>query len=160
MLRLLLVLALVSCAAAQCLDGYKYFAFKDNTRVCVKVHFITAYWSEAWQFCSIMQTNSPTNNAQLLSIQTKEKDDAIMAYLRTLSLYNIQGFWMGGHALEQKMVYKWVHNRQPLTYTNWYQGEPNNSGNQEDCLEFQLTTWKWNDINCQKANPFICEYYL
>lgn len=43
-------------------------------------------------------------------------------------------------------------------YENWYENEPNNYGNNEDCVEKREDFgWQWNDRNCEQAISFACE---
>ena len=42
-------------------------------------------------------------------------------------------------------------------FTSWDTGEPNNSGSNEDCVEFRMTSEKWNDQSCSDRLPYICE---
>ncbi|XP_040176622.1 pulmonary surfactant-associated protein D-like isoform X2 [Rana temporaria] len=46
-------------------------------------------------------------------------------------------------------------NRDPIKYSNWNPGEPNQQG-EEDCVEMQLNG-KWNDENCKVKRLNICE---
>lgn len=46
-------------------------------------------------------------------------------------------------------------NRDPIKYSNWSPGEPNQQG-EEDCVEMQLNG-KWNDKNCKETRLNICE---
>ena len=42
-----------------------------------------------------------------------------------------------------------------LLFTNWFPGEPNDSGGNEDCIEFEINpatgTCDWNDVPCSIA---------
>ena len=42
------------------------------------------------------------------------------------------------------------------TFTNWYEDEPNNAGEEgEDCVETTNFN-KWNDLSCDETRMFIC----
>jgi len=49
-----------------------------------------------------------------------------------------------------------------LAFTLWNDGEPNNSGNNENCVninqdEDSYVEGKWNDLSCDKQARFVCE---
>ncbi|XP_004713031.1 pulmonary surfactant-associated protein D [Echinops telfairi] len=46
---------------------------------------------------------------------------------------------------------------EPLAYTNWVPGEPNNNGGAENCVEI-FTNGKWNDKNCGEQRLVVCEF--
>lgn len=46
---------------------------------------------------------------------------------------------------------------EPLGYSNWAPGEPNNNGGNEDCVEI-FTNGKWNDKSCGEKRLVICEF--
>ncbi|KAI5942360.1 Pulmonary surfactant-associated protein D [Manis javanica] len=46
---------------------------------------------------------------------------------------------------------------EPLVYSNWAPGEPNNNEGAEDCVEI-FTNGKWNDKNCGEQRLVICEF--
>jgi hypothetical protein len=52
----------------------------------------------------------------------------------------------------------WSPSNTPLSYTNWYPGEPNNSGGREACLEFNFqNSGKWNDAFCPSGRKYVCQ---
>uniref|UniRef100_A0A8C3T1F3 C-type lectin domain-containing protein n=1 Tax=Chelydra serpentina TaxID=8475 RepID=A0A8C3T1F3_CHESE len=56
--------------------------------------------------------------------------------------------------IEGKFVYL---NGEPVTYTNWETGEPNNAKN-EDCV-IMYGNGKWNDMGCSNSEALIiCEF--
>lgn len=46
---------------------------------------------------------------------------------------------------------------EPLVYSNWVSGEPNNAGGVENCVEM-FTNGKWNDKNCGEQRLVVCEF--
>ncbi|XP_072484099.1 uncharacterized protein [Notamacropus eugenii] len=46
---------------------------------------------------------------------------------------------------------------EPLGYSNWAPGEPNNDQDKEDCVEI-YTNGKWNDKNCGESRLVICQF--
>ncbi|XP_004389942.1 pulmonary surfactant-associated protein D [Trichechus manatus latirostris] len=46
---------------------------------------------------------------------------------------------------------------EPLAYSNWAPGEPNNNGEAENCVEI-LTNGKWNDKSCGQQRLVVCEF--
>ena len=47
-----------------------------------------------------------------------------------------------------------------VDYTNWNEGEPNNAGDGEQCVQMYIWGGTWNDDNCSVLNQSICEIYL
>jgi hypothetical protein len=84
-------------------------------------------------------------------------------------LQNAAG-WMGANDIAQEGVWRWIDTPEAVNdpgrglqfwsgagggsavdemYENWNQGEPNNSGNNEDCGQFLAGgTGQWNDLPC------------
>jgi C-type mannose receptor len=44
-----------------------------------------------------------------------------------------------------------------LSFTNWNNGEPNNYGGVEKCVELFVESGKWNDMDCKYLRPSICK---
>jgi hypothetical protein len=75
----------------------------------------------------------------------------------TLDTYTTLRTWMGFNDRATEGTWVW-QSGDPVAYTNWYEGEPNNSGN-EDCG--QLNRFHphlgWNDEPCDRAYAYVCE---
>ena len=68
-------------------------------------------------------------------------------------------FWFGIEDEPVSPEGTWVYasDGSPLEYTNWNQGEPNNSGD-EDCGEIGYFTGNlWNDYKCGTLLGSVCE---
>nr|XP_011422437.3 macrophage mannose receptor 1 isoform X2 [Crassostrea gigas] len=76
--------------------------------------------------------------------------------------------WIGLNDQRQSRRFTWADNS-PLTYTNWFQGEPNNSPdgshmryNSEDCVELYIDSdraGRWNDAVCGQERGYVCQQH-
>jgi Putative metal-binding motif/Lectin C-type domain len=64
-------------------------------------------------------------------------------------------FWIGYNDIASEGAFGWSSGA-PAAFASWNSGEPNNSSD-EDCTEFRQGQGNWNDLNCSRAHPFICE---
>jgi len=65
--------------------------------------------------------------------------------------------WAGFTDEAVEGTWVWVTG-EPVTYTNWAGGEPNNSGGNEDHMQINWSGTTWNDNNGSSAYPFIVEF--
>lgn len=107
----------------------------------------------------------------LATITSQEENDFVAARLEGDG-------WIGGSDEESEGVWKWVTGPEAGTifwngasggsspigqYANWSIGEPNDwsNGNPgEDCIQFYISSTKWNDLNCtgNTLSGFVAEF--
>ncbi|XP_038109602.1 lectin subunit alpha [Culex quinquefasciatus] len=114
-----------------------------------------ANWFKAVEHCHSL-------GMQLVTIESKAKNDEVATFINTTESYNKYNYWIGGSDLAQKFSFKWLATGKPFEYTNWSANEPNNANNNEDCVHIvhqpQLRQfWTWNDHRCSKELDFLCE---
>jgi hypothetical protein len=95
-----------------------------------------------------------------------QKIGAHLATMKNTSLTNslrekLQGptgvdrFWIG---LAEPSEGRWIwSNGAPMKFAAFRQGEPNNSGGNEDCAEWLVEDGRWNDVDCFAPRHFLCE---
>jgi len=78
--------------------------------------------------------------------------------IRSLSLDKSQWYWTGGIRTGQDS-WKWEQSGSPLTYQNWFPGQPDHRGGNEDCLHLnRWGQWRWNDIPCSRSDLYpLCQ---
>ena len=65
--------------------------------------------------------------------------------------------WLGATDRAVEGVFRWIGSDQPLIYTNWGTGEPNNYNGEEDCLLMSQYE-DWNDVRCSATLAYsVCE---
>lgn len=71
-------------------------------------------------------------------------------------------YWIGATSLGNGPNYYWMgYNKEPMNFTNWLSGEPNNLGGTEQCVHMIFYLMRsnapWNDANCLRLCYFVCE---
>lgn len=103
-------------------------------------------WTSARKFCQ-------KYGGDLVIIETKAEND----YLASLKLGS---FWIGLTDTETEGTFKWVNGTPLATTEYWAEGEPNNTGDNENCAgvrQLDDNTTAWNDYTCDYQLAFVCE---
>jgi glutamine synthetase type III len=77
----------------------------------------------------------------------------------TVISYLTGGFWLDGTDEFSEGMWEWASTGQAMDYTHWFPGEPNDAGNDEDCLLIHdsYPNGEWNDGLCSTHFKYICE---
>ena len=114
---------------------------------CFKVHSNTLDWNSAKSACEALGSN-------LAVLHSKAK---LREFSQLLKNAGASKLWIGLYRDPQKeRRWLWV-DRSTVEFTSWDTGEPNNARSVEDCVEFRMTSKKWNDMPCYESLPYICE---
>ncbi|XP_067240165.1 L-selectin-like [Chanodichthys erythropterus] len=106
-------------------------------------------WEHARRWCRQQYTD-------MVAIQNKEEISHLNNILPKVSGY----YWIGIRKTEGRWT--WVGTNKTLTKEaeNWADKEPNNGGNNEDCVEMYIKRekdeGKWNDESCSKEKTALC----
>ena len=66
--------------------------------------------------------------------------------------------WLGINDIESEGDWVW-ETGDPVEYTNWCGGEPNNWGKNEDCVVMKNNNAQcWNDLGCNNQRNYVCQY--
>ncbi len=113
-------------------NGHTYFVANEAN-----------FWPEA-------ETIAQSFGGHLVTIN----DAAENEFVRTLTTSTI---WIGLNDLDQEGILVWTSG-DPVTYTNWAPGEPNNNNN-EDVVEMSAISGLWNDAKVSGVVPtYILEF--
>ncbi len=101
-------------------------------------------WHEAKEACS-------DRKMVLAEVATPEQSGAIG---KAASAIDTQGWWIGASDLSSESKFEWADGR-PLTWSNWADGQPNNSQCGQDCTVLE-DDGRWADKHCEQHLPFVC----
>ncbi|KAG8441248.1 hypothetical protein GDO86_006837, partial [Hymenochirus boettgeri] len=119
--------------------------WKSIGRSCYYISTDKATWENALFNCIGLKS-------LLLILSSKEEMDQLKRFCVSGRTY-----WIGlKRDNKNSDEWKWVDGT-PMTFSNWQDGDPNNAGNHEDCVE---TFGHWNDLHCETNLLFICKRTL
>nr|AHA51060.1 E-selectin [Danio rerio] len=122
----------------RCSEGWSYH-YSDSTMT----------WQNARNWCRQHYTD-------LVAIQNKNEIVHLNGILPRRNGY----YWIGIRKINNQWT--WVGTNKTLTAEaeNWAEKEPNNKGNNQDCVEIYIQRekdeGKWNDESCSKSKTALC----
>ncbi|XP_052062580.1 perlucin-like protein [Mytilus californianus] len=135
-----------SANSGNCPAGWK--KYKDH---CYFFSPDTKIWHYAAKQCNNM-------GGYLVKIEDSAENSWVVSKLYESVKHNY-GSWIGMADFKKEGDWRWVHDSDKVRYSQWYPGEPNNNGRNEDCgLLMTVFKYKWNDVRCNLDNTgYICE---
>ncbi|WP_438017805.1 C-type lectin domain-containing protein [Sorangium sp. So ce315] len=105
-------------------------------------------WTDARATCA----------SQGMSLVTLDDAEEEAWVNRLASAHSTQKWWIGLNDRASEGTFVWDGGG-AVSYTNWYAGEPNNAGGDEDCAQLNRFYPEpgWNDEPCSLHLRFICE---
>jgi hypothetical protein len=126
----------------------QHYSKKSRYKVITK----PMLWHEAKRYAESI-------GGHLVTIRSKKENQYVANLARSKGVK--RSFWAGLSDEAKEGRFVWVTG-EPLTYTNWHSGEPNNKGN-EDYLEIGWhSKYSWNDgpsnYKSNNKQPFVVEF--
>ncbi|XP_052076434.1 mannose-binding protein C-like isoform X2 [Mytilus californianus] len=119
-------------------------------------------WYDAVETCKKENIHS-----NLASVVDAAEQDYLVKLIQSdvsLTAAGQKGFFINGNDYDSENKYEWTASGYPesFNYTNWHVGQPNNVGDNQDCLLMQYpeSNYEWGDVSCSEKHPFICETVL
>ncbi|GFR78488.1 collectin-10 [Elysia marginata] len=102
---------------------------------------------EADFFCGVF-------GGYLAEIDDAEEYKFIVNFLKKVDGYEVM---TGGYDIDKERHWVYWHSGQPVKYSHWSEGNPNNYRGIEDCMEINLHRGGFNDLDCKSKRKFLCE---
>lgn len=67
----------------------------------------------------------------------------------------IAPYWLGAYKIDG--IFKWIESGENINLFLWHAGEPNDKSGNEKCIHTWDDAFDWNDNDCERELPFICE---
>lgn len=128
-------------------DNYRYFENPNNGNRYFLTNAVTT-WHGA-------QTEAQRVGGNLVTIRNQDEQQWLASHFKTSA-------WMGLNDVVREGQWTWVSG-EPVTYTNFLPGQPDNAGGLEDWTEFVgQSSGKWNDVQYwngafQNSKPGLVE---
>ncbi|XP_037661206.1 pulmonary surfactant-associated protein D isoform X2 [Choloepus didactylus] len=128
---------------------YKKVELFPNGRGVGEKIFKTSGFEKSFEDAQLVCTQA---GGQVASPRSAAENTALE---QLVSAHNKSAFLsMTDTKTEGKFIYP---TGEPLAYSNWAPGEPNNNGGAENCVEI-FTNGKWNDKSCRELRLVVCEF--
>ena len=67
-----------------------------------------------------------------------------------------KGPWIGLTDNAKNRNFLWQTDNATLSYTNWFEDQPNNYEGIQHCVALNLY-YKWHDIDCELKHGYLCQ---
>merc|ERR1712080_163376 len=100
------------------------------------------------------------HEAHLVEVRT-EAQHIFLSELVSLVDSEQETWWIGATDQNREGKWYWAHSLEPITYSQWGDGEPDNSGDiyhKQNCAMMNKSqSYNWNDEICRAPSFYVCQ---
>merc|ERR1719385_232794 len=151
-------------AVAECQSPWTSLDIPGQPSGCYLFHGFKSSWYDSRRECK-------QSGGHLVEIGSREEQEALIGELERQGLMGydapVYGFWIGLTDIFHDGTWVWDHQGQPLNFSAWASGEPNNERGVQHCVAMNIRRerGKWDDVGCEyegnngefDSNGHICE---
>merc|ERR1719447_1365484 len=151
-------------AVAECQSPWTSVDIPGHPSGCYLFHGLKSSWYDSKRECK-------QSGGHLVEIGSLEEQEALIGELERQGLMGydapVYGFWIGLTDIFHDGTWVWDHRGQPLNFSAWASGEPNNERGVQHCVAMNIRRERgnWDDVGCEyegnngefDSNGHICE---
>ncbi|KAM7352657.1 lectin subunit alpha-like [Cochliomyia hominivorax] len=104
-------------------------------------------WNAALEYCK-------NQSMSLFRIDNYDEFEYLKSIIK-LKYGRIFPYWLGAYKVNG--IFKWIETGEDIKLFLWHAGEPNDKSGKEKCIHTWDDEFDWNDNDCERELPFICE---
>merc|ERR1719289_213236 len=151
-------------AVTECRSPWTSLDIPGQPSGCYLFHGLKSSWYDSKRECK-------QSGGHLVEIDSREEQGALIGELERQGLMGydapVYGFWIGLTDIFHDGTWVWDHQGQPLNFSAWASGEPNNERGVQHCVAMNIRRERgnWDDVGCEyegnngefDSNGHICE---
>ena len=150
-------------AAAECQSPWTSLDIPGQPSGCYLFHGFKSSWYDSKRECK-------QSGGHLVEIDSLQEQEALIGELERQGLLGsdapVFAFWIGLTDIFHDGTWVWDHQGQPLNFSAWASGEPNNMAGVQHCVAMNIRRERgmWDDVGCEyegdgefDSNGHICE---
>merc|ERR1719365_417193 len=151
-------------AVAECQSPWTSVDIPGHPSGCYLFHGVKSSWYDSKRECK-------QSGGHLVEIDSLEEQEALIGELERQGLMGydapVYGFWIGLTDIFHDGTWVWDHRGQPLNFSAWASGEPNNERGVQHCVAMNIRRERgnWDDVGGEyegnngefDSNGHICE---
>ncbi|XP_078579734.1 lymphocyte antigen 75-like isoform X1 [Branchiostoma floridae x Branchiostoma japonicum] len=124
---------------------------QTGTNYCYQINkpdqFNVKTWEEALANCQ-------AKGADLVSVHSSDESNFLLTQMNDV----FAQYWIGLNDKSVENGFTWTDGT-PVGFTLWNDGEPNNAGSGEHCVEMVVSSGAafWNDMDCGASRNWVCK---
>ncbi|XP_037826928.1 lectin subunit alpha-like [Lucilia sericata] len=104
-------------------------------------------WDDANKACK-------AKGMDLLTIENKEELDYLKQYINE-TYGRLFPYWLGAYRTNGQFF--WTATGEKIKEFFWHKGQPDDKSGHENCIHTWEGYFDWNDNDCERELPFICD---
>ncbi|XP_064408108.1 C-type mannose receptor 2-like [Latimeria chalumnae] len=118
------------------------FCFRTGKSVLVEKNLT---WDRAQNYCR-------SHYRDLISVSSSQEIKTLISQLQDLSAWLV---WIGLQRNNDRNTWLWSSG-DPVNFTNWNPGQPNNAHGSQHCAAILSNSSRWHDTSCTENRSFVC----